>query len=101
MDGAKVKPTSYDSVSAACSRLCEWHMEGRLMPGYVASFGKPYIALLLGLSNFSTVLTEGGESYTDRFFREYEAGGFTFAEDITGPNGWAMLQYYIVRTNEL
>lgn len=93
-------PDKWDIVHAACERMAAWYAEGRFMPGYIPKFGKPYIALLLGLSNHSSLPESFRESFSDRFFREYEAGGFTFAEDICGPNGWTMLQYYIARANE-
>lgn len=81
-------------IEQACDQLCAWHNEGRKMPGYIINHGKPYMSLLLGITDKLKPALDSTDYYK-LFIAEYDAGKFNLADQIIGPHGWALLQAHI------
>jgi len=93
LTGADMATETEDTLhllKKACVQLRKWSREGKTIEGYAYGRGPEYLGQLLNLPyNY--------REDAGRFLRAYKSSGSRLLENMTGPNGWAYFQAYLIK----
>ena len=74
-------------------QILDWHEKGKRLPGYVPHNGGPFLARLL---DYDGGMPVNGFKLV-KWLNQHHPG---ICENITGPNGWAVMRALIIRKEQ-